>query len=106
MHTTVYEIDKHQEPTIQDRELYSISYNKLYGKESEIEYISMGLPEGSAVKNPSAMQETQSMWVQSLDLEEPLEKEMSTHSSIAWGIRWTEKPSSLQSMGPKESDMT
>ena len=66
MHTTVYEIDKHQEPTIQDRELYSISYNKLYGKESEKEYISMGLSDGSAVKNPPAMQETQcefSPWV-------------------------------------------
>ena len=46
------------------------------------------------------------MWVQSLGQEEPLEKEMSTHSSIAWGIRWTEKPSSLQSMGRKESDTT
>ena len=56
----MYEIDKHQGPTVQDRELYSISYNKLHGKESEIEYISMGFPDGSAGKNPSAMQETQS----------------------------------------------
>ena len=37
---------------------------------------------------------------QSLGLEDPLEKEMATHSSIlAWEIPWTEKPSSPQSMG-------
>ena len=56
----MYEIDRHQGPTVQDRELNSISYNKLYGKESEIEYISRGFPDGSAVKNPPAGQETQS----------------------------------------------
>ena len=39
-------------------------------------------------------------WVQSLGQEDPLEKEMATHSSIlAWKIPWTEKPGSLQSMG-------
>ena len=38
--------------------------------------------------------------VQSLGREDPLEKEMVTHSSIlAWRIPWTEKPGSLQSMG-------
>ena len=43
------------------------------------------------------MQET---WVQSLSWEDPLEKEMTTHSSIlAWEISWTEQPSGLQSMG-------
>ena len=43
------------------------------------------------------MQET---WVQYLDWEDPLEKEMATHSSIvAWEIPWTEKPGGLQSMG-------
>ena len=43
------------------------------------------------------MQET---WVQSLDLGDPLEKELATHSSIlAWRIPWTEEPSGLQSMG-------
>ena len=42
------------------------------------------------------MQETR---VQSLDQEDPLEKEISTHSSIlAWKIRWTEEPGELQSM--------
>ena len=43
------------------------------------------------------MQET---WVQSLDWEDPLEKELAIHSSIlAWEIPWTEKPGRLQSMG-------
>ena len=38
------------------------------------------------------MQEMQEMSVQSLGLEDPLEKEMATHSSIlAWGILWTEE---------------
>ena len=49
------------------------------------------------VKNLPVMQET---WVQSLGLEDTLEKEMATHSSIlAWRIPWTEKPSRLQSTG-------
>ena len=44
----------------------------------------MDFPDGSAVKNPSAMQETQ---VQSLSWEDPLEKEMATYSSILiWKI--------------------
>ena len=51
-----------------------------------------------------AMWET---WVQSLGWEEPLEKEMATHSSIlAWRIPWTEELDGLQSTGGKESDMT
>ena len=45
------------------------------------------------VKNLSAMQET---LVQSLGWEDPLEKEMATHSSIlAWEIPWTEEPGGL-----------
>ena len=48
------------------------------------------------VKNPPAMQMTQ---VQSLGLEDPLEKRMATYSSIfAWKIPWTEEPGGLQSM--------
>ena len=39
-------------------------------------------------------------WVRSLGREDPLEKEMATHSSIlAWRIPWTEEPGRLQSMG-------
>ena len=49
------------------------------------------------VNNPPAMQET---LVQSLGQEDPLEKEMATHSStLAWRIPWTEDPGWLQSMG-------
>ena len=55
-----------------------------------------------AVKNLPAMQET---WFQYLGWEEPLEKEMATHSSIlAWRIPWTEELDGLQFMGCKESD--
>ena len=50
------------------------------------------------VKNPRAVQETQEMWVWSLGQDDPLEKEMTTHSSIlAWEIPWTEEPGELQS---------
>ena len=49
------------------------------------------------VKNLPAMQETQ---VRSLGEEDPLEKEMATHSTIlAWRISWMEEPGGLQSMG-------
>ena len=49
------------------------------------------------VKNLPAVQET---WVQSLGQEDPLEKEMATHSSIlAWKMLWTEEPGRVQSMG-------
>ena len=49
------------------------------------------------VNNPPAMQEA---WVQSLGQEDPLEKGMTTHSSIlAWRIPWTEEPGGLQSIG-------
>ena len=47
------------------------------------------------------MQET---WVQPLDQEDPLEKEMVTHSStLAWEIPWTEEPGGLQYMGLQKS---
>ena len=56
------------------------------------------------VKNLPSMQET---WVRSLRREEPLVKEMATHSSILAGrIPWTEEPGRLQSMGLQESDTT
>ena len=48
-------------------------------------------------RRPPAMQET---WVPSLGLEDPLEKEMGTHSTIlAWEIPWTEEPGGRQSIG-------
>ena len=55
-----------------------------------------GFPGGSVVKNPPAMQEIQ---VQSLDQEDPLEKEKAIHFSILdWEIPWTVEPGGLQSM--------
>jgi len=59
-----------------------------------------GIPRlAQLVKNLPAMQETP---VQSLGWEDPLEKEMATHSSIlAQRIPWTEEPGGLQSMGRK-----
>ena len=49
------------------------------------------------VKHLSTMWDT---WVQSLDWEDSLEKEMATHSNIlAWRIPWTEERARLQSMG-------
>ena len=49
------------------------------------------------VKNLPAMWET---WIQSLDWEDPLERRMTTNSSIlAWIIPWTEEPGELQSLG-------
>ena len=56
-------------------------------------------PENKKEMNLPAVQKT---WVKSLGQEDPLEKEMATHSSIlAWNIPWTEEPSGLQSMGFK-----
>ena len=57
----------------------------------------MCFPGGTAVENLPAMQEVQ---VQSLGLEDSLEKKMATHSSIlAWKTPWTEEPDGLQSIG-------
>ena len=56
------------------------------------------------VKCLPAMQETQ---VRSLGQEDPLEKNMATHSStLAWKIPWTEEPRRLCPWGHKESDTT
>ena len=53
------------------------------------------------LKHLPAMRET---WVRSLGWEDPLEKEMATHSTIlAWRIPWTEEPGGLQSKGVTKS---
>ena len=53
------------------------------------------------VKNLPAILET---CIQSLGQEDPLEKDMATHSSIlVWRIPWTEEPGGLQSKGPKRT---
>ena len=49
------------------------------------------------------MQETQ---VRSLGREDPVEKEMATHSNtIAWKVPWTEEPGRLQSMEPQTEQL-
>ena len=56
----------------------------------------LGFPSGSVVKNPSTVQETR---IGSLGWEDPMEKEMATHSSVlARKILWTEKLGKLWSM--------
>ena len=53
-------------------------------------YLIVSFPGGSAGEESTAIRET---WVRSLGQEDPLEKEMTTHSSIlAWRIPWTEEP--------------
>ena len=55
-------------------------------------------------KNSPAMQETR---VPFLGPEDPVEKEMATHSTVlAWKAPWTEEPGGLQSIGSQESDTT
>ena len=67
---------------------FELSYSwvrKIPGRRERLPTpVFLGFPGGSAVKNPPAMQE---IWVKSLGWEDPLEKEMATHSSIlAWRI--------------------
>ena len=52
------------------------------------------------VKNLPTMHET---WVRFLGQEDPLEKGMAAHFSIAWRIPWTEEPGWLQSMGSQSA---
>ena len=62
----------------------------------------LGFPGGSVVKNMPAMQETQEKWVLSLGLENTMEEERATHSSIlAWRLLWTEEAGGLQSIWSK-----
>ena len=61
----------------------------------------LGFPVAQTVKNLPAMEDT---WVRFLGQEDPLEKGMTTCSSIlAWRIPWTEEPGGLQSMGIAKS---
>ena len=67
----------------------------------------MGFPDGSAVKNLPAMQETKETWVRSLGQEDPLDKEIATHSSILPGESHGQR--SLLGYSPwghRELDMT
>ena len=61
-------------------------------------------PGGTSGKESVPMQETEEIQVCSLGLEDPLEEEMTTYSSIlAWRIPWTEEPGELQSVGSQKS---
>ena len=63
-----------------------------------------GLPSGSVVKNPRAVQETQEIQIWSLGWEDPLGEEMATNFSIlAWEIPWTAETSRLQFMESQKS---
>ena len=56
------------------------------------------------VKKRLPMQKMQETQVQSLDREDPVEEQMSIHSSIlAWKIPWTEEPGRLQSIGSQRA---
>ena len=60
-------------------------------------------PMALRVENPSVMQETQEIRVQSLGQKDPLKEDMATHCSIlAWEIPLTEDPGRLQSMGSQK----
>ena len=81
------------------KHIYKFSFNLL---SSLIFKLSLPLkmlvvfPGVSVVRNLTAMQEMQEKWVRSLGWEDPLKKEMATHSSIpAYEAPWTEQPGSL-----------
>ena len=70
---------------------------KAFGSHLAFAFLSLGFPGGSKSTNLPAMWET---WVWSLGWEDPLEKEMTTHSSIlTYRIPWTKDPGWLQPMG-------
>ena len=74
-----------------------VNSNRTYGFVGES-------PGGSAVKNPSAIQETWKMQVRSLGQDDPLQEGMAPHSSIlVWRIPWTEEPGGLLAMGLAKS---
>ena len=86
-----------------DQSQKAVLYDKMKSKLSHFlviwEYLSMKWASlvAQRLKRLPRMQET---WVRSLGWEDPLEKEMATHSSIlAWRIPWNEEPGRLQSMG-------
>ena len=73
----------------------ALAVSEIYGSLMWLQ----GFPGGSVVKNPPANAGDK---VQSLDQDDPLEKEMAIHSSIvAWEISWTEQTGGLQSMESK-----
>ena len=91
-------------PILSNQDVFEPSYNDLkFTSETAITFApnsSMGFPGGLVVKNLPVSAGDGGDRVRSLGWEDPLEKEMTTHSSnLAWRIPWTEKPGGLQSMG-------
>ena len=81
----------------QKGEIYENENNQYAGRFANVSVLLWASLVAQRVKRLPAMQKT---WVRSLEQEDPLEKEMATHSStLAWKIPWTEKPGRLQSMG-------
>ena len=80
---------------------FTISLNDLSTSAVSLHYsLTVASLVAQLVKNLPAMQETR---VRSWGLEDPLEKEIASHSSIlAWKISWTEEPGGLQSMGSQK----
>ena len=76
--------------------VHRVTKSHQHNLATEQQQIVLGFPGHTVVKNPPAMQETQ---VQSLVLEDSLEKEMAAHASILAGeILWTEESGGLQTM--------
>ena len=80
---------------------FTISLNDLSTSAVSLHYsLTVASLVAQLVKNLPAMQETR---VRSWGLEDPLEKEIASHSSIlAWKISWAEEPGGLQSMGSQK----
>ena len=81
---------------------WRISWTSPWGrKEYMTEQLSLSLFWTSLMAQPvRSLPAMQEIWIWSLGWEDPLEKEMATHSSIlVWNIPWTEKPGRLQFMG-------
>ena len=69
-------------------------------KETPLVPSSLGFSDGSWVKNPAAIQETEETQVQSLGWEDSLGKEMKIHfNTLIWETPWTEEPGGLPSTG-------
>ena len=97
---TVFMLKVFLENVIWMYNLYNVVYYHSVPTYFPHALVFLGFPSGSVVKNLPAKQE---MRIWSLSQEDPLEKEMATHSSIlAWRIPRTEKPGVLQSMGSQK----
>ena len=94
-------------PVLFKDQVYFVLFNSFWNlysfrnsRKCKLVHRDIDFPGGSVVKNLPAMQELQETQVWSLGWEDPLEKDMVTHSSIlAWKIPWTEEPGRLQSVG-------